>query len=150
MSDNVISHHQSYVSSLEKGLLSEAVKILQQSSYSGNLVSINAADSKGRTLLHLGVGQGDTALVKKAIHLGADVRLLDAQGYSAAKLAVDRGDVKMTTFLLESGSDIRHLSGDTDRFAHMKPEEIAKTLVDEHKSAASGVPGRNTPKPFRI
>ncbi len=66
---------------------------------------VKAVDAEGRTFLHVAVGGGNAALVRRLLTLQADVNAADRYGRTPLSLAVSRGDAEMTQILLEGGAD---------------------------------------------
>jgi ankyrin repeat protein len=64
-----------------------------------------AADTTGRTYLHVAAGQGLTDLASKLLSLQADPNTADRFGRTPLALAVTRGDLEMARILIEGGAD---------------------------------------------
>jgi ankyrin repeat protein len=64
-----------------------------------------AADSSGRTFLHIAAGQGLADLALELLSMQADPNASDRFGRTPLALAVTRGDLEMARILLEGGAD---------------------------------------------
>jgi ankyrin repeat protein len=71
-------------------------------------VDVNAADSSGRTPLHLAAENRDTALAAFFISLGARVNALDGEGKTPLNISSEQLDSPTARLLVQAGGDIHH------------------------------------------
>lgn len=68
-------------------------------------VDLNAANSQGRTPLHLAVAADDVKLAKQLINAGADVNHTDSNGTTALEIAYEQNQPTMITLLEQYGAE---------------------------------------------
>eukprot|EP00927_Polykrikos_kofoidii_P046728 TRINITY_DN4086_c0_g1_i1.p1 TRINITY_DN4086_c0_g1~~TRINITY_DN4086_c0_g1_i1.p1 ORF type:complete len:502 (-),score=63.43 TRINITY_DN4086_c0_g1_i1:117-1622(-) len=97
---------------------------------------VGLVDSRGRFALHYAAAAGDTAVVERLRHAGAQAQATDHMGRTPAHFAAARGYDQLAKNLASSSSSASSLAASCDAFGH-----TVEGLLDRHAQIRqNGVP----------
>jgi ankyrin repeat protein len=90
---------------------------------------VGAADSNGRTALHLAAERGEAAYVRGLLQAGAKANQPDAHGWTPIFFAAASGDPETVAALLQAGADPSRQLPDWRRPADLAQTDAARALL---------------------